>query len=305
MWVKIRLLLGILLLLVVGCTRNPDMLVIGAIEDTPAVFPLLNAYFSELIIRDSVRIQFYSSEHSLNKALTKNRVDVAFLPFVWCVRNAGNNIQTPLLTPLQREGAALLSPQDNLTLSDLKNSSIGYMQAQNLSSMLRILNKRDSLNMQLTGYKSSARMFSDLKKGTIRAATHTVPYLFEYIGSNTPFLWLGDEFPMYPSTSVLVSPQIAANKSTISRMRQLAYLKRGIQITSSFINGYPTQSYKTYVTIMNATSKASRLTLRRLRYNTFISPDLSNYYREIAREEGNGIQFSESMFLPDSVVTPR
>jgi len=105
--------------------------------------------YSGLVSIDSVRVQYYSTEKSLNKALVKNRVDVALLPFEWCVRNSDSNYLTPILTPIQQQGGALLASNEELSLVGMRNTSVGYFDAQNLAPMLKILSQLDSLNLKL------------------------------------------------------------------------------------------------------------------------------------------------------------
>jgi ABC-type nitrate/sulfonate/bicarbonate transport system substrate-binding protein len=200
--VALRIFIFILILL--SCTRDQITLKIGIIAPAFNYLPLKIAEEKEYLKELEYELIRFNSGWELGEALIANKVDVAIIPFTYCLQAQAKGIKIQIISCLEHEDDGIIVRKGIENLSDLKGKSIGCLKASTLELLLqRFLEEKSITGTKIVYFTSPMEMWAALEKGEVDALSYYVPGIIKADNKIGKIIhWYGADWKMHPCCDI-------------------------------------------------------------------------------------------------------
>lgn len=269
----------ILFLILLSCTQDPAKLKIGIIAPAFNYLPVKIAeekgYLKEL---DYELIRF-NSGWELGEALIAKKVDVAIIPFTYCLQAQAKGVKIQIISCLEHEDDGIIVGKGFENISDLKGKSIGCLKASTLELLLhRFLEEKNITGTKIVYFTSPMEMWAALEKGEVDALSYYVPGIIKANNNIGKIIhWYGVDWKMHPCCDIAGEEELI--KKNISQIKELLEaIALGIKVIEQDTNYAVTIAKKNY----GLDDDIALESLRKTPFRLSLSQDEMNFHTDIA-----------------------
>lgn len=231
---KLRLMIFLaVMLLLVACGKDRDVLRLGIIN--PSINHLPLSYLLEDGGRQIEGLQpvYFNSGWEVQEALIAGQIDAAIMPFTYVYTAVAKDYPLRIISFLERESDALVSPVEISENQTLKNSKVGLLKASSVDLLMRAWARQESLAYEAVYFRSPNELTAALRVGEVQAIVAYVP-IVQKLGEDYHALhWFGEHYPNHPCCDLAVNTRSLnpARKQLLKQVMQM--LDDGIEILNT------------------------------------------------------------------------
>ena len=228
----------LILLLLIGCRSNNEILVIGLIK--PSLNHLPSDFGLEIgsLIKEDYKIKYFSTGWETNEALVSEKIDVAIMPFTYIWTDVSQGKKVKIISFLERESDGIITTKEIENIRDLDGKRIGVLRASTLDIFAEMFLDENDINMELIYFRTPMDMATALKSREVDALSYYVPSIFKFDEDFHIIHWYSETFPLHPCCDLSATGKAISNKK-----KKIEKLIQGLDKSVNEINNNPTIAF--------------------------------------------------------------
>ncbi len=239
--------LFVIILFLLGCTRNQVALKIGIIAPAFNYLPLKVAEAKGYLKDLKYELVRFNSGWELGEALIAKKVDIAILPFTYCLQAQAKGIKVQIISCLEHEADGIIVRRGIESIEDLNGKRIGCLKASTIEILLlRFLEEKGIAKTKIIYFSSPMEMWAALEKGEVDALSYYVPGIIKADNKIGKILhWYSTDWKMHPCCDIAgVEEAIRKNSRKVKRL--LKALDQGVKVIAEDSSFAVSVAAKTY-----------------------------------------------------------
>jgi ABC-type nitrate/sulfonate/bicarbonate transport system substrate-binding protein len=287
----------ILFLILLSCTGNQVTLKIGLIAPSFNYLPLKVAEAKGYLKNLNYELVRFNSGWELGEALIAQKVDIAILPFTYCLQAQAKGINIQIISCLEHEDDGIIVRKGIEGVDDLNGKRIGCLKASTIEILLlRFLEEKNIAKTKIVYFTSPMEMWAALEKGGVDALSYYVPGIIKADNKIGKILhWYSADWKMHPCCDIAgESGQIRKKNPLVKEL--LKALARGVKAVEQDTDYAVSIAEKTYGLDKVITLES----LRKTPFRLSLTEDEKAFHLDIAQRM-HKIGYLNKPINPDSL----
>ncbi len=228
----------LILLLLIGCSSNNEILVIGLIKPSLNHLPFDFGLEIGSLIKEDYKIKYFSSGWETNEALVSEKIDVAIMPFTYTWTDVSQGKKVKIISFLERESDGIITTKEIEDIQDLDGKKIGVLRASTLDIFAEMFLDENDIKMELVYLRTPMDMATALKSGEVDALSYYVPSIFKFDENFHIIHWYSETFPFHPCCDLSATEKAISNKK-----KKIEKLIKGLEKSVNELNNNPVVAF--------------------------------------------------------------
>ncbi len=209
---KYLLLLLVLLITILSCSKGSDKLRIGLIKPSIDHLPLSYALDNHLLNPKLFEVIYFTSGWETQEAIISKKIDLAIIPFtyIWTARSKGYPIQC--ISFFERETDGIVVNKDIKQISDLNNKKIGVLKASTIDVFLKDFCRKNQVTYTPVYFRTPSEMVAALKSNEVSAIVSYVPVIQKIGDDYSTLHWFSEDYPQHPCCDIALVEGLSLQK---------------------------------------------------------------------------------------------
>lgn len=270
----------LIFLILLSCSSK-SVLKIGIIKPAFNYLPLKIAEEKGFLKNLKYEFAQFNSGWELGEALIAQKVDVAIIPFTYCLQAQDRGIKVKIIACLEHEDDGIIVRKGIETITDLKGKKIGTLKASTLEFLLRrFLMEKNITETKIIYFSSPMEMWAALEKKEVDTLSYYVPGIIKADNKIGKIIhWYSDDWKMHPCCDIAVQEEVIKKKRVLIK-DFLEAIGKGVEVIKNDTSYAVACAEKNY----GLSREVALESLRRTPFRLSLTDEEKNFETEIGKE---------------------
>ena len=267
----------ILIVIETGCSKKDNILTIGIKRKVVSSIPFWLALNMDKLPEDYYNLKYYSDYKDIKRALIKNKIDIAILPFHRIYEAKEEESDIRVISFLQREGIGMLANKDFNKEILTQSEKVGVINNSVNTWICKFFLK----NSKILQFSSLKKLSDAYHKNEIDFICASVPEILNLMDSlsDTQIYWLKEKSPLFSVYNIATTKNVMK-----SSQKKVKLLNEILENVTDIMWDNPFISYEAARDYLEIPRHKAEQTMQNTKFLLGLEAKYQNFEKHVAEQ---------------------